>query len=255
MKTLFLILSAAILGVGTWVGSSYLKNNAAEAAAPVAARTVAVTTPAADPAPAQAASPKAHKLAATPSKTAPKNAGTETPVAQDASTVFKTPKGAKAAIVVFEDLQCPQCSRAAPQLEKASATYKIPVMRHDFPLPKHDWSLQAAIIARYFDQTSKELGNQFRDYIFSNQPQINPDNLRAYADTFANAHKISLPFVVDPQGKLVALIDQDKNLGQQIHLDHTPTIYVVSAKPGFKPAEVPADLNTLYSLIDSAMKQ
>src|SRR5882724_11069036 len=174
--------------------------------------------------------------------------------AQDTS-MLKAPKGAKAAIIVFEDLECPMCSRAAPQLEKASATYKIPVLRHDFPLPNHPWSLQAAIIARYFDQTSKELGNQFRDYMFSNQPQINPDNLRAYAETFANAHKIALPFVVDPQGKLATLIDHDKNLGQQIHLDHTPTIYVVSAKPGFKPAEVPADLNSLYSLIDSAMKQ
>jgi protein-disulfide isomerase len=60
--------------------------------------------------------------------------------AQDTS-VLKSPKGAKAAIVVFEDLQCPMCSKAAPQLEKASATYKIPVIRHDFPLPKHDWSV------------------------------------------------------------------------------------------------------------------
>jgi protein-disulfide isomerase len=175
--------------------------------------------------------------------------------AQDASSVLKAPKGAKAAIIVFEDLQCPMCSRAAPELEKASAAYKIPVIRHDYPLPKHDWSLQAALIARYFDQTSKELGNQFRDYMFANQPQINPDNLRAYADTFATKHKAALPFVVDPQGKLAALIDQDRNLGTQIHLDHTPTIYVVSAKPGVKPAEVPSDLNQLYALIDAALKQ
>jgi protein-disulfide isomerase len=174
--------------------------------------------------------------------------------AQDMS-VLKPPKGAKAAIIVFEDLQCPQCSRAAPQVEKASATYKIPVIRHDFPLPKHDWSMNAALIARYFDQTSKDLGNQFRDYMFQNQPQITPDNLRRYADTFAGAHKMSLPFVIDPQGKLAALIDQDKNLGQQIHLDHTPTIYIVSAKPGVQPVEVPSDLNQLYSLIDSTMKQ
>ena len=174
--------------------------------------------------------------------------------AQDTS-MLKAPKGAKAAIIVFEDLQCPQCSRAAPQVEKASATYKIPVVRHDFPLPRHDWSLNAAIIARYFDQTSKDLGNQFRDYMFSNQTQINPDNLRAYADTYAGAHKISLPFVVDPQGKLAALVARDKSLGEQIHLDHTPTIYIVSAKPGVQPMEVPSDMNQLYSMIDTALKQ
>ena len=174
--------------------------------------------------------------------------------AQDTS-MLKAPKGAKAAIIVFEDLQCPQCSRAAPQVEKASATYKIPVVRHDFPLPKHDWSLNAALIARYFDQTSKDLGNQFRDYMFANQPQINPDNLRRYADTFAAAHKMALPFVIDPQGKLAAMIAEDKNLGVRIGLDHTPTIYIVSAKPGVKPVEVPADMNQLYAMIDSALKQ
>jgi protein-disulfide isomerase len=174
--------------------------------------------------------------------------------AQDTS-VLKSPKGAKAAIVVFEDLQCPMCSKAAPQLEKASATYKIPVIRHDFPLPKHDWSLQAAIIARYFDQTSKDLGNQFRDYMFANQMQINPGNLRAYADTFAAAHKIGLPFSVDPQGKLEAQVTEDKNLGQRIGLDHTPTIYIVSAKPGMKPIEVQSNLSNLYELIDTTLKQ
>jgi protein-disulfide isomerase len=174
--------------------------------------------------------------------------------AQDMS-VLKAPKGAKAAIIVFEDLQCPQCSRAAPQVAKASATYKIPVVRHDFPLPKHDWSLNAAIIARYFDQTSKDLGNQFRDYMFANQPQINPDNLRTYADTFANFHKASLPFVVDPQGKLAAQIAEDRNLGVRLGLEHTPTIYIVSAKPNVKPVEVPTDLNQLYALIDATLKQ
>jgi len=174
--------------------------------------------------------------------------------AQDTS-VLKSPKGAKAAIVVFEDLQCPMCSKAAPQLEKASATYKIPVIRHDFPLPKHDWSLQAAIIARYFDQTSKDLGNQFRDYMFANQMQINPGNLRAYADTFAGAHKIGLPFSVDPQGKLEAQVTEDKNLGQRIGLDHTPTIYIVSAKPGMKPIEVQSNLSNLYESIDTTLKQ
>lgn len=174
--------------------------------------------------------------------------------AQDTS-VLKAPKGAKAAIIVFEDLECPMCSRAAPQLEKASATYKIPVLRHDFPLPNHPWSLQAAIIARYFDQTSKEMGNQFRDYMFSNQTQINPDNLRRYADTFAQSRKIALPFVIDPQGKLAAQVTEDKSLGQRIGLDHTPTIYIVSAKPGIKPIEVQSNLSNLYELIDTTLKQ
>lgn len=82
---------------------------------------------------------------------------------------LRPPKGARVAIVVFEDLQCPDCRRAAPLVEEASKTYKIPVVRHDFPLPFHTWSYDAAILARYFDTHSKALGNEFRDYIFSNQ--------------------------------------------------------------------------------------
>ena len=110
---------------------------------------------------------------------------------------MRPPKGSEVAIVVFEDLQCPQCRRVAPILEQASKTYKIPLVRHDFPLPMHNWSYQAAVMARYFDETSKALGNEFRDYIFSNQLEINPQNLRGYADKCASEHKVALPFVIE----------------------------------------------------------
>src|ERR1700752_5178621 len=113
---------------------------------------------------------------------------------QDAvNSVLRPPKGAQVAIVVFEDLQCPDCRRAAPLVEEASKTYKIPVVRHDFPLPMHNWSYQAAVMARYFDTYSKSLGNEFRDYIFENQLEVNPQNLRAYAEKFATAHKVDCP--------------------------------------------------------------
>ena len=35
-------------------------------------------------------------------------------VAQDKDSVLKPPKGADVAIVIFEDLECPDCARAAP---------------------------------------------------------------------------------------------------------------------------------------------
>src|ERR1700747_1000929 len=104
-------------------------------------------------------------------------------IAQDTpDTVFKPPKGSQVAIVVFEDLQCPMCRRTAPLVEQASKTYKIPVVRHDFPLPMHNWSYQAAVMARYFDTFSKSVGNEFRDYIFENQLEIDPQNLRSYGE-------------------------------------------------------------------------
>jgi protein-disulfide isomerase len=105
---------------------------------------------------------------------------TQAASAQDINAALRPPKGASLAIVVFEDLQCPQCRIMAPLVKQAGQTYKIPVVRHDFPLPMHNWSYQAAVIARYFDGHSKQLGNDYRDYIFEHQVEINPANLRGF---------------------------------------------------------------------------
>jgi len=173
--------------------------------------------------------------------------------AQDAPEPLRPPKGAQTALVVFEDLQCPQCGRVAPLLEQASRTYKIPLVQHDFPLPMHNWSLEAAIMARYFDTHSKELGNTFRATVFEHQLEITPQNLRAFGDKFATEHKVTLPFVVDPDGKLAALVRADKDVGMSLHIDHTPTIWVVSNKKGGKPFVEVTDTKQLYVTID-AMK-
>ena len=176
-------------------------------------------------------------------------------VAQDTvDTVLRPPKGAQVAIVIFEDLECPMCRRTAPLVEQASKTYKIPVVRHDFPLPMHPWSYQAAVFARYFDTHSKAVGNEFRDYVFENQLEINQQNLRSYAEKFAAAHKIDLPFVIDPQGKLAAQVNADRDLGKAIKLDHTPTVYIVSSRNPSKPYIEVKDNNQLYSTIDAMMK-
>jgi len=174
--------------------------------------------------------------------------------AQDAvNPVLKPPKGAQVAIVVFEDLECPDCRRAAPLVQEAAKTYKIPVVRHDFPLPFHKWSFDAAVIARYFDARSKQLGTQYRDYIFEHQPEITAENLRGFSEKFAADHKLDLPFVVDPQGKLAAEVTADRDLGKSIHLEHTPTIYVVSSKTQGKSFVEVVDRTQLFQLID-AMK-
>jgi len=173
--------------------------------------------------------------------------------AEDAPETLRPPKGAQTAIVVFEDLQCPQCGRVAPLLEQASRTYKIPLVQHDFPLPMHNWSLEAAIIARYFDTHSKDLGNAFRATVFEHQMEITPQNLRGFSEKFANEHKVTLPFVVDPDGKLAGLVRADKDLGMSLHIDHTPTIWVVSNKRGGKPYVEVTDTSQLYVTID-AMK-
>jgi protein-disulfide isomerase len=170
-------------------------------------------------------------------------------VAQDASSVLRPPKGAAVAIVIFEDLQCPDCRRAMPLVEQAAKTYKIPLVMHDFPLPMHNWSHEAAVNARYFDSISKDLGDQYRDFIFQHQVEIIPQTLRSFTERFAADHKVQVPFVVDPQGKFAAQVDADRDIGKRINLDHTPTIYVVNNKTHVEVK----DRSQLYQIID-AMK-
>ncbi|HEV7219219.1 MAG: DsbA family protein [Terriglobales bacterium] len=170
---------------------------------------------------------------------------------QDLATELHPPKGAKVAIVVFEDLQCPLCRQTAPLLKEAGKTYKIPVVRHDFPLPMHNWSFEATVTAHYFDAKSRTLGLEYRDYIFEHQPEITPQNLRSFSDKFAADHKMALPFVIDPQGKLAAEVRAERDLGTRIGLHQTPTIYVVSSKPGGKPYVEVTDRSQLYQMIDA----
>jgi protein-disulfide isomerase len=171
------------------------------------------------------------------------------------TSVLRPPKGSKVALIVFEDLQCPDCSRAAPLLHEAAKKYNIPLVQYDFPLPMHNWSFEAAVNARYFDTKSKQIGDEYRLYIFQNQPQITKDNLRGMTERFSDEHKIALPFVVDPNGELAAKVRADFQVGQRVGIDHTPTIYVVSDTTRGQPFVEVVDRGQLYQLIDRVQKE
>ncbi len=167
---------------------------------------------------------------------------------------LKPPAGARVAIVEFEDLECPDCARANPLVREAAAHYKIPLLRHDFPLPFHAWSMQAAINARWFDTRSKKIGDDYRDAVFASQPSITDLNgLRAFTQKFATEHKLALPFSVDPSGRLQAAVKADYALGQRIGIEHTPTIWIVTANSKGAPFVEVVDRSKLYQLIDQAL--
>jgi protein-disulfide isomerase len=169
--------------------------------------------------------------------------------------LLRPPKGATVALIVFEDLQCPKCRTDSPLEEQAAKAHKIPLVRHDFPLPMHNWSFNAAVIARYFDTQTKDLGNQFRDYIFQHQPEITPDTLQSFAQRFSAEHKVDLPFVVDPQGKFAAEVNADKDLGRKINIQHTPTIFVVSSRNPARPFVEVTDTTKLFQLIEAMQNE
>ncbi len=171
------------------------------------------------------------------------------------TSMLRPPKGSRVAIIVFEDLECPQCARAAPLLHDAAKKYDIPLIQHDFPLRQHPWSFEAAVNARYFDTKSQKLGDDYRLFIFANQNYVTKQNLQDMTQKWAEQHGTSLPFVVDPNGELTAKVEADRTLGNRIPLDHTPTIYVVNDVPNQNPVTEVKDLNQLYQVLDEITQQ
>jgi protein-disulfide isomerase len=171
------------------------------------------------------------------------------------ASALKPPAGARVAIVEFEDMECPDCARANPLLKDAAAKYKIPWVRHDFPLPMHAWSFNAAVNARWFDANKgKAMGDEYRDQVFANQSSIvGIEGLRKYTENFAAGHHVALPFAMDPQGKLASDVKADYALGQRVGIEHTPTIWVVTANSKGAPFVEVLDRSRLYQMIDQAI--
>src|ERR1700729_3335938 len=89
------------------------------------------------------------------------------------TSMLRAPAGAPVAIFEFEDLECPACAHAFPIVHQAIEHYKIPLLRHDFPLQMHIWSFDAAVNARYMqDKISPQFAEDYRRAVFANQSSI-----------------------------------------------------------------------------------
>jgi protein-disulfide isomerase len=169
------------------------------------------------------------------------------------TSMLKLPAGQRAAIFDFEDLECPACSHAFPVTHTAVEHYKIPLYRHDFLIPGHQWSRDAAITARYLqDKVSPEMAEKFRGDVFAAQQSIaSKDDLQAFTQKWFGAHGQQVPFAADPSGRFMAEIQSDITLGERLGVHKTPTIVVLSPK-GW--TEV-VDLTQLYVVIDAALAE
>lgn len=176
----------------------------------------------------------------------------EQPLHPGDTSALHPPAGSKVAIVEFYDLECPMCARENPVIMQAVDHYHVAWMRHDFPLPMHNWSFQAAVNARWFDTKSKKLGDDYRNSVFANQASIETkEDLQQFTQKFAQQHGTALPFVMDPQGSLTAEVKADQALGDRIGIRATPTAWVVT-EHGYKQV---MDFDKLYSMLDEAEGQ
>lgn len=169
------------------------------------------------------------------------------------TSMVKPPTGAKVAIYEFEDLECPACAHAFPLVHSAIDRYKIPLVRHDFPLKMHIWSFDAAVTARYIqDKISPQAAEEFRRAVFASQTAIaSKDDLQAFTQKYFQSHGRTMPFVMDPTGLFAQEVKSDYTLGERIGLTQTPTIFVVTQKNWIQVT----DINYLYQTIDAALAQ
>ena len=163
---------------------------------------------------------------------------------------LKPPPGRKIAIIEFDDLECPYCAFAAPKIHAAMQQDGIPLIHHDFLIPGHHWSPQAAIEARYLeDEVSSQLADQFRTDVFANQSRIsNREDLARFTARWFQSHHEQQPSKFDPSGVLAKEVQADCTYALRIGVAHTPTIVVVTAKEWIEVTSP----DRLYAAIDRA---
>lgn len=134
-------------------------------------------------------------------------------------------------LVEFADLECPHCKEAQPTMAK---------LRKDFPnahyvfenFPLVQVHPEAFTAAAYGECVAKAGGNaaffKYVDDVFANQDKLTPADGKT---TLANAVKAAgqdpakiATCAASPAGK--AAVEASMKLGQELHVDETPTLYV-----------------------------
>lgn len=134
-------------------------------------------------------------------------------------------------VVAYEDLQCPDCEiyhtmlreQVLPQFgDRAAFIFK------DFPLPRHDWAIQAAVAARFLASRNVAAAMEFRRLCLFHREAISGRQLNDVLKNFAEDHsmdpdEVALA-VTEPEYR--AAVDQDIEEAQSLKITNTPTVLV-----------------------------
>jgi len=141
----------------------------------------------------------------------------------------------KVRVVIYEDLQCPDCAAFRRMLdEKILPRYgsKVAFVHRDFPLAKHAWARRAAIAARFFAERKPEVALEYRRYTMAGIDLTSPDNFNLRLSTFAAAHGIQPQEAIAAldEPRYAELVESDYQDGVARGVVHTPTVFV-NGKP------------------------
>jgi len=139
--------------------------------------------------------------------------------------------GATVRVIIYEDLQCPDCAAFRRMLdEKLLPRHgaKVAFEHRDFPLAKHSWARKAAIAARFFQEISPEVALAFRKQVLLDLRQITVANFNERVAAFAKQHGADprKALAALEEARYAALVDNDVQEGVARGVAKTPTVFV-----------------------------
>jgi protein-disulfide isomerase len=211
--------------------------------------------------------PAAQKSTA---KTAVASAKSATPVAAAQATITVDgvkdidptkafgSKNASVVIEIFSDFQCPACKQLfTTTTQRVTDNYvdnsKVYLVHRDFPLPMHAYSRVAASYSRAAAHIGK--CDVVEQALFQNQEkwEVNGDVKGTVAAVLTPTEMKKVQTLVD-EGTLEPLIDKDKQIGQAMPVNQTPTTIIHTKDGQTYPVVGYVSYDVLKTLLDQLVK-
>jgi protein-disulfide isomerase len=135
-------------------------------------------------------------------------------------------------LVVFSDFECPFCKTTEQIIRSEPLTLegsKVRVIYRHYPLPQHPWAQKAAEISSCVEFQGPRFFWQLHDSIFQNQSEIQPEGATtAIEDMALRIEGINRAELLDCEKKELSLgvVLRDKQLGEQLGVNSTPTVFL-----------------------------
>ena len=144
-------------------------------------------------------------------------------------------KDAKVTIVEFSDFQCPYCARAHETMSnQVMKEYdgKVKLVYKFFPLGFHPWAEPAAVAAACAYQQDPDSFWKLYDYFFTNQQQLNPQNVKEKAQEELKGTKVNMDKWNDcfDNKKTLDMIKADQADGAAVGVTGTPAFIINGRK-------------------------
>ena len=136
-------------------------------------------------------------------------------------------------LVLFSDMECPECKGEEESLRKnllVAFPTQVRVFFIDYPLGSiHPWATHAATIGRCVLQQGQSHFWHYVDWVYTNQADIRPENLRTRVERFADDEKLdemNFGHCMENPAAMTAEVDKEIAIGRSLNIDETPTIFL-----------------------------